>query len=400
MYSISQWLMISILAHMIGPVAVGQFSLGMSIAGPLAILFSLSSRMLLQMEGSDSTTAFKDYWQLRILTDAAYILSVLAIAVIRRDDAVTFWTIISICTFKAVENLSDVLCGLAQQYDHQDILSRSLFLRGITGLGAFVSGLLLGRDILFALFLVSIAWTATLILHDWRLTKPWHGSLRGWNFKAIYELGLASLPVGISVFINGFNVVVPRLFLEHFEGISALGVFSALAYALTLGNLIVGSIGNTMLTRLAKHWHSGDTGGFFQMVSKATFALLVICAIGILVAILAGDHILLLLYGPKFAGNKELLVSIAIAGTLVMVGTLWNYVLIGTKTFKFQLFANVTILILVSAVSFLAIPRFGVFGAVAAVYALGIFRIGFSVLNYFYAKREVVRNSELWLGRL
>jgi O-antigen/teichoic acid export membrane protein len=384
-YSLSQWLIISLLAHMGGPVPVGEFTLAMSIAGPLVILFSLSSRTLLQTDVGLNPKPFKDYWHLRLATSTLFLLCMLAIIVWRNDARQTQLVIVSVSIFKAVEALTDVACGLSQRNGHYDLVSRSLFLRGVLGVVAFTGLFWFTGNVVVASAGIAFAWLAIFGFHDWALTRRWHGALQPLDAAALLAMAWQALPLGIGVFINGFNVVVPRLVLEHNSGIKALGIFSAVAYLLTLGNLAVGAIGNTMLTRLARFWEDSDVRAFMLSVGKATAILLTLGIAGTVTAWIAGEPILRLLYGKAFSGNSDLFILVAFAGTLVMVGTFWSYALLGTKNFGFQLLLNLLTFASVAGASYLLIPKYDIFGAGCALVVLGVARCVASVANLGYA---------------
>ncbi len=303
----------------------------------------------------------------------------------RRDEVNTSIVIGLVMLFKAVENLTDVACGLAQRHGDNDLLSHSLFLRGIFGIVSFGAIFWITENLAFATAGIVIAWLGVFLFHDWLLTRRWHGDLRSWNWPAMARMAWKSLPLGIGVSISGFNVVLPRLVLEHYDGLQALGIFSAIAYLLTLGNLVVGAMGNTLLTRLAHFWLTADIRAFTFSIAKATSVLVVICLIGTIAAQLGGPQILEVLYGKAFSQNGDLLVIVAAAGSLIMIGTFWSYALLGTKSFVLQLWLNIATLFSVAAASFFFIPTYGVFGAAYALVVLGVVRCLLCALNYGYS---------------
>lgn len=393
-YSGSQWVMISILAHLGGPEPVGEFSLAMSITGPLAVLFSLSSRMMLQIDVGKTPRPFKDYWHLRLITNVLFICAVVLVAVWRKDPNRVFNVVMIAVIFKAIENLSDVTNGLAQHHNRQDLLSRSLFLRGSLGLTSFTVGYLLSRNLAIACVGIAVAWSLIFYFHDWRLTKRWHGVLKPWDFFALAKISWTALPVGIGVFISGFNVVVPRLVLVNYAGVEALGVFSALAYTLTLGNLVVGSIANTLLTRLARHWEKAEICSFLLLIGKASAVLAGMCLAGISVAALFGSQILTILYGRNFSGYGELLLVVSIGGSLGMIGTLWGYSLVVARNFGFQLILSIIVFGSVVVLSYILIPSRGIWGACYTILGLGVLRCVASMGNLVYSLRTRLVNAQ------
>jgi O-antigen/teichoic acid export membrane protein len=387
MYSASQWLMISLLAHLGGPVPVGQLSLALSIVTPLAILSSLSSRMLLQMDGRSDDEVFRDYWHLRLATTVLFFVAVFGVLLWRKDDASFTLSILIVAVFRGVENLSDVLCGLAQNRDNQSVLSLSLSFRGLGTIVPFGIVYLLTKSLPAALASVAVSW-AFVFLNDWRLTRHWHGDLSTIAHRQVAGLAWRSLPIGVSVFLSGFGIVAPRLVLESHTGVEALGVFSALTYTITLGNLFVGAISNSMLRDVASYWQAGNTKAFFNVIAKSTILLTVMCVIGVILAALFGKWILLVLYGPKFAAYTTLFTVVAIAASFVLLAGLWGYMVVGTNSAYFQLWSNVAIVGVALASSYALIPKFGIWGAVSVLFVISLTKIILTFANIAYVLRR------------
>jgi O-antigen/teichoic acid export membrane protein len=392
-YSAGQWLMLSVLAHLGGPAEVGKFSLGMALAGPLAVLFSLSSRTLLQTEVSRTGFLFRHYWHLRLITNALMLLVLVAIILWRDDPADVAWVIFWVGVYKAVEYLSDMTYGLAQVNDHHHIMGYSLFLRGILGFVAFAAVYVCGGGLVAALIAATACWAAIFYLHDWNRTTRWHGGLKPYEFEPMARIAWRSLPVAIAVFISGFNIVIPRLVLEEHAGLAALGIFSSLSYALTLGNLAVNALANTVLTKLSERWDRRNIAKFNMLILQSLGIMLGLCVAGILLALVAGRYILLVLYGPAFADYGDLLVLMAVAASLTMVGTFVGFALLSTKMFRLQLALNAAIVALMGIFCLVVIPRSGLWGAAWSLVVLGVLRIAASAVNYVAAIRSARKET-------
>ncbi|MCK1722060.1 hypothetical protein [Bradyrhizobium sp. 141] len=386
-YSAGQWLMVSLLAHLGGPGPVGQLSLALSLVTPLAVLSSLSSRMLLQMDPRRDGDLFRDYWHLRLATTVIFFIVIIGIVMWRRDDVSLTLSILFVTLFRGVENVSDVLCGLAQNRDDQNILSMSLFYRGLGTVVPFVVVYLATNSLPSALASVAAAW-ALVAFNDWWRTRAWHGRLMPIAHRQIVGLARRSLPIGLSVFLSGFSIVVPRLMLESYEGVEALGIFSALTYTITLGNLFVGSISNSMLRNVATYWQDGDTKAFFRVILKSSAVLMGMCAVGITLAAVFGKWILLVLYGPQFTSYTTLFTGVAIAASFVLLAGLWAYLVIGTNSAYFQLWSNVAIVAAALGSSYMLIPRFGIWGAVIVLFVVSATRIALTLANVAYVIRR------------
>ena len=384
-FMLAQWFMLSFLAHTSGPEKVGMFSLAVSIATPLAVLCGLAGRTLLQTDIGKNARPFKEHWQLRLIGMLVFTFVLLITAIYRQDSSPVFWLIIVMIGYKGIDSLSDITYGLAQRSHHVDIMSYSLLWRGLIGFVVFVIGFMITNNLAISVVAATIGWAAFFYWHDWRLTKQWHGNFSGWNFKRLGKMAWQALPLGIAVFLSGFALVIPRLLLEHYSGLESLGIFAALAYTLTLGNLMVGSIANTLLTKLTELWAAKNIREYLRIVGLGTFILLGCGIVGTLTAWLFGEEILTIIYGKEFAPYGDLFTLVAAAATLVMIGTFWGYVLIGTKTFKTQLAVHAVNIILVGGACLWLITKYHEWGAAWALMVLGTAKCGSSIVNFLYA---------------
>lgn len=386
-YSLMQWLMLGLLAHLEGPFVVGQFGLGMAIAGPLATLSTLASRTLLQTH--HGLGSFKNLWHLRLITTAIFLAVMLCITLVRADPVELAVIIMLFGLYKAVECLSDLTYGIAQRAGRDHIMSTSFFLRGALGFLGFAGAFLLARNLALALAASALVGFAVFWFHDWPRTSPHHGPLSPWEPGAVWSAARDCAPLGLAVFINVFNIAIPRLVLEHYAGLEALGIFSALAYLITVGNIVVAAMGNTMLTPLARRWDERDYPGFAATIAKATAALAGLCLAGIAICWLAGPLLLALLYGPDFAGYADLLVMVAIGGSILLVGNFLGYAMMATKTFALQLLLNILALASVLIASALLIPAHGALGAAETILVLGVIKVFTAAFNahYVYVRR-------------
>jgi O-antigen/teichoic acid export membrane protein len=386
-YALAQWLIVSFLAHLGGPLAVGQFSLGMAIAGPLATLSMLASRTLLQTR--DRPGSFKDLWHLRLITTVMFLVVMLCITLIRGDPIELAVIIMLLGAYKAVECLSDLTYGVAQATGHDRIMSTSFFLRGVLGFLAFATAFVATRSLPIALAVLALVAFAIFWFHDWPRTSLHQGPLLPWDRDAVWSIACRCAPLGVAMFINTFNIVIPRLFLEYHAGLEALGVFSALAYLITVGNIVVAAMGNTMLTPLARHWDEGDFAGFTSATLKATATLAGLSLAGIVICWLAGPRLLAVLYGPDFVEYANLLIVVAAGGSFLLIGNFLGYAMMATKTFALQLPLNVVALAAVLIASTALIPVRGARGAAEAILILGATKILTAAFNahYAYARR-------------
>lgn len=387
-YALSQWLIISFLAHTAGAGVVGQFTLAMSLIAPAMVLTSLSTRTLLQTDVDNHAAPFKDYWHLRLLTNIFLLLIGIGLAWIYHTTPGMVGLIIAITCYKIGESSSDITFGLAQRHQQSHIMSRGLLLRGGSGIVAFVSCYWLTNSLLLSISALAISALLVFYLHDWRHTKPWHGALAPLDWSALRRITWISLPIGVATFISGFNIVLPRLVLEEYAGLEALGIFAALAYALTVGNLVINAMANTLLSTLTDHWNNRRFHLYFHIIAKQSVFLAGLCTIGTLTAWLAGKPLLHLLYGSTFAQYHPLFIAICGASSVIILANFWGYLLLSTRTFTAQLILNAATLGVVAIAAYMLIPPYGIWGATGTLLVFGATKILANIATLIHALKQ------------
>ena len=162
--------------------------------------------------------------------------------------------------------------------------------------------------------------------------------------------------------LDTFNAGIPRYLLEHYHGPAAVGYFSALAYLMMSGGVVVSALGNSSSTRLARAYLSD-----FPAYRRLTLRLVAIAAVtglaGVAVALVAGRPLLALLYRPDYSAYHRAFVWIMASAALWYVATFLYFSASAARRFR----AQAPLLLATAAVTAVAsawlVPRFGVEGA-------------------------------------
>lgn len=263
-YAVSQWGMLVLLAKLGSPEMVGQFTLGLAITAPVVMLTNLQLRVVQSTDASEQY-CFGHYLGLRLLATGFALAAIAAIALGSGYRGETAWVVLLLGLAKAIEALSDICHGLLQQKEQLDRLSQSLMIKGslsliLLGVGVTTTGSL----IVGSLGLIA-AWLLVLIAYDLPCCRqvlrayPSLGKLRPrWQWSALWPLLGTSLPLGLVMMLISLNTNLPRYFIEQQLGERELGIFSALAYLMIVGTMVVNALGNSASPRLARHYLEGD----------------------------------------------------------------------------------------------------------------------------------------------
>jgi O-antigen/teichoic acid export membrane protein len=189
------------------------------------------------------------------------------------------------------------------------------------------------------------------------------------------------------------NANIPRYFLEHSFGTTALGVFAPLTYLVLAGNTAMSAIGQAATPRLARLSVAQDVAGFRailgQMLTCGAFL-----GIGSVAALaIWGRSILTFVYGRQYADQAQLAVWIAAAGGISYLASALGYGLTAAGCLRpqFPLFAALTAIVLGTSARW--IPRFGLNGGAAVLMTaacaqlLGAAGLMFAVLRQSASQR-------------
>jgi O-antigen/teichoic acid export membrane protein len=330
------------LAKLGDPATVGRFSLAMRIAAPIFVFAGLNSRAFHASDPAREFT-FGEYFGLRLAMVALALALICGIAGLTEYAATIGVVLALVGVAKSVESLAEVFYGELQRNEWMQPIAVSMMLKGIVSLTAFSVGLAVGGLELAALGL-ALAWLAVLLGYDWPTARASHGArldAPSWNPDRTGRLFLQTLPLGIAIFLVALTASIPPLFIEPERGFADLGIFSALAYLMLPGTLIVNALGQSATPRLA--WaFTNDRRAFLVLFGKMQALALGLGVAGILGAIVLGRPVLALVYGPAYE-RVDLLAWLMAAAGLGYVGSMFGYALTAARVLRSQaiLFAGV-----------------------------------------------------------
>jgi O-antigen/teichoic acid export membrane protein len=364
---LSQWAVLSVIAKLGSAEMLGEYALAAAVTLPVAMLAHLNMRAVLatDVKGAHS---FADYRAARLIANAAAALAFVTFSLAKGGlvGAAIFLLGISLL----IENTSDLLYAVMQRRDRMDLIAKSMILR--SGLSmVFVAGAVwLLRDVASACAGLLLSRLATLILVDRR-----YGQTEAGVRHDPWAVLRVSLPLGFTLLLISLTTNVPRYAIEHFLGTRELGIFAAVASFVALGSTFVNAMGQSVLTRLAKHFATRDYARMRRaawQLAAFTFAL---SFVGTALAVFVGRPVLRLLYRPEFAEYNQVLAVILAAAGFGWTAAMLGYVTTGMRMFKAQ-----TVLVAAAAatsalVSYASVPSLGLYGGALAIGTAGLVQL-------------------------
>jgi O-antigen/teichoic acid export membrane protein len=398
-YSGCQWAMLVVLAKVGNPEMVGQYGLAMAVATPVLALSTLQLRAVLTTDVR-KRIHFGEYLGFRLLTTLLSLVVIGGIALVMRYPGLlggvfagrthysrdSTWVILIVGIAQALEIVSDLYYARMQFYEHMDRIAKSMIVRGALGLGAMGAGIYLTHSVIWGALGLTLARALVTLTYDIRKrthVQPHHAgdaqqsrevqeaaeeSLRPrWNASVQMELLRTSITLGVIAMLVSLLPNIPRYFIAGSQGERALGIFTATAFLVSSGSLIINSLGQSAFVRLAKHYAAGDVREFNSLLLKLVGIAAVLGLGGIGVAVLFGRLLLTLLYRPEYAEHTDVLIAMMVGGAVTYVAGLMASAVTAARCFARQIPLLVTAVASAAIASKVLVPTHGLLGAAFAV---------------------------------
>lgn len=370
-YAACQWGMVVVLARMTNPEMVGEFALGLAVAGPVFMMSQLKLRGV-QATDSRNEYSFGHYLGLRLVTTAVAAGVVAAIAWGGHDfrgGAV----IMAVGLFKGVESVSDVFYGLMQKHERMDRIAISRLIKGPLALCAMTISVALTQDVLWGVLAMLAVMAGGACCFDAPngacVLASSGGDRSEWAIRPVFEwrkllaLSWLALPLGMVSVIVSLQTNVPRYRIAQCFGRSELGLFAALAYLVVAGGVVIAAMGQSVTPRLATYFADGRLDQFKALLRRLLAFGLALGVASIAVSAWAGKPLLSLLYGPPYAARQPVLVVLMAGGAFNYVSSFILCGILATRHFAIQLPIAGVSLGATCAAAHILVPRMGLMGA-------------------------------------
>ncbi|MGH8000074.1 MAG: lipopolysaccharide biosynthesis protein [Brasilonema sp.] len=411
-YAACQWGMLVVIAKLGSPEIVGQFTLGLAVTAPVLMLTNLQLRDV-QVTDVKHQYLFGDYLGLRIVSTVLALLMIVVIILTAGYRWQTSLIILLVGLAKGFESISDVFYGLLQKHERMDRVAMSMMIKGplsllLLGISVYISG-----SVVWGVLGLAVAWALVLFGYDIRSgaimlkhsQETPHSEEPGmqnmtdvlqprWEFKTLTKLIWLALPLGIVMMLISLNTNIPRYFIEQHLGDRELGIFAAIAYLMVAGNMVVTALGRSATPRLAKYYAAGNGVAFRTLLLKLVGIAAVLGGTVVLVAFVAGERILTILYQPEYAQHKDLFVWLMVAAAINYISSFLGDGMSAARYFRIQipLFVLVTSTLAIACLWLL--PIYGLRGAAIALIVAAIVQAAMSVGVIIHALHRLHRYTE------
>jgi O-antigen/teichoic acid export membrane protein len=387
-YSACQWALLSVLAKLTSPEAVGKYALAVAVTAPLMYIANFNIGVMLVTD-TRRQFRFQEYRTARLILIALSFLATIVICWVSRFSAEVMWLTLIVGVAQFSDCLSELYRSVMFRSEQMSRVAISLILRGLFSVIAAAFVLYRTNSLLWALTAMALSRIAVLVAFDMQMGRDipatanfsYSRRFRDWimsrfsiqritetiHFPAILRITRTALPLTIVTVLTSLVLNLPRYFIEHFVGHRELGIFAAMWSLLTAGNMIAIALGQAIFPRLSKLYADHDLGGFRRLLTYAIQSGLVLGLLGVVGSIIAGRQILTLAYRAEYAERHWMFVAVMATGTLVYVITLLGNAATSARAFKHQALVMGAVTTTTLIGSAVLVPKFGVWGAIGAV---------------------------------
>jgi O-antigen/teichoic acid export membrane protein len=373
-YAACQWAILIVLAKWLTKEAVGQFMLGLAITTPIMLFSNLE---LGPVQATDARRRFRlgHYLALRLIVNALALGAIAGLAYGGGYEEQTAVVVLIVGLAKAIEMLSDVYHALLQQHHRMDRVAWSMMLKGVLSVTAVAAWLWLGGGIVGAAAALAATWGLVLLGYDvvspaWlRKIEPDYvdeSAAPYWDWPTLATLAGQSLPLGVRVMLLTLTLYVPRYFVEYHLGEGALGIFGALTYVAVVSQVLSNAIALAAAPRLARHHALGELPAFRRLVLKMVGMSVLVGGAAVLVALVAGEPILRLLYQREYAEHADLFTWIMLGAALWCVVIMLVAAANAARCQVSQAMAGIAVVLATLGSSAILIPSHALTGAAVA----------------------------------
>jgi O-antigen/teichoic acid export membrane protein len=377
-YAACQWGVLVTIAKLGTPAILGQFALGLALAAPVFMLTSLQLRAVLVTDSRDQYR-LGHYIAPRLLGSAAGLMVIAVFVLASRLHRGTAVVVLLVALAKAVDTLSDLIYGFWQKHERFDKIAVALIGRGVGSVATMACMLYFTRSMALAAAAMAFYWLLWLVTYERKGAKDVLASvsprefLRAeWDMLKCGRLVVLSLPLGVVMLLLSLNANIPRYFVEHYCGESALGYFAAMAYTFVAGNTVMAAMGQSAMPRLARYFDS-NRPAFARLLMKMVLLGAAVGILGIALGFVFGSVFLRLAYRSDYAQYSTVFTCLMVAAAFAYVGSMLGYGMTAAKLFRPQVPLFLAATASTALACWLLIPRLGLLGTAYAVLIGSVF---------------------------
>nr|WP_306803773.1 oligosaccharide flippase family protein [Providencia sp. PROV129] len=368
-FAFSQWAILIIINKMGTTNDVGIFTLALAILNPIFMMAQGGLRSYIVID-TNRSFKFRTYFQLRVL----FSILALFISLLFVFKENYLYSVLLLALYKIFDNLFDIFYGEYQRKDTMKKIAISRTSRGLANLIFFLLSYILTKNLNIALLSYVLSSSIIFVLYDYR----------NYNFKledsytppdVLKKLAKLSFPLAITAMLISLNTNLPRLFLENNSGLTELGAFGSFMYIITVAQIIIQSICQAFVPKIAHAYNENRIDDFIKTVKLLLCFTIFISIAFCVFAIFFKDIIFLLIFNAEYEIFYSLYDNIIMISPFIFLCLVLGNINTARRRIKYQPYIFLSILIINIPTSFILINYLSANGAVLSSLIVSILTI-------------------------
>lgn len=385
----SKWLILIFIARILTPSDVGIYSLAFAFTAPIALFSNLKLRSLII---TDRNLHFTDYLQTRNLMSLITLMIIIALGMIAYPEHLLIITLVGLN--KIYDLHSELFYSIPHLHSKFDYIGKLMIVKHLLLIIFFGIALYYSRNLILSLIIQFLVQIVVFYLLEKRIIEnKFSIKYDNINFTNIKNIIMLGIPLGISMMFVSLNSNFPRYILEYFQSEEILGYFSAIAYIVTVGNLLMRSVTQYFLPRLTNLFNNNQINKFKTYIfGYLTIFSLVLGGVIILMSYFLGEFLLTIIYGQEYAEYIGVLIIMSYALTINFVS--WNFdtALMSMRYISIQPKISLITLILSIGVGIILVGSYGIYGAAYTIAVTFIFQLILRAIFVIYGLKKLASN--------
>ena len=319
----------------------GIFTIAFSTA---CILFSVGiyAGRIYQVTELNKDITDIDFIFSRIITCIIMVISVILFSMINKYDINKTLIFLLLTIYKVIEAFCDVFYGILQKNEKLDVVGKSLFLKAIMSILAFLVIDLISQNIIISIILADIICIIITILYDFKKIFKYLNFKDKVKIKNVIYIFKKGFFVFAISFLGIYILNAPKYAIDRYLPSNVQTIFGIIVMPATVVGLVAQFLIHPYLNKLLKLYEQRDLIKFNKLINKIIFFIMLFGLIGALLGYFIGTEVLQIIYGIELRQYKIDLAIIIISATLYAVGTIYSSVLTTVrKTFSQFIIYNI-----------------------------------------------------------
>lgn len=371
----------------------GVFTFAFSTATMFNIIGVYAGRIY-QVTDNDNNTN-KDYLVSRIISCGLMLIISLLFVKIRNYSGTKALIIITVCVWKLLEAMADVIYAYFQKDDELYKVGISLTIKNIIGLLFFLIVDLLTKNVLFSCLAFVFIYIFILLFYDCRKLKTIKILNESWSIKNVKRIYVNGFATFCTTFLTMYLINASKYSIDSLTSDDIQAIFGIIIMPATVMILIAQFIIHPFLLFINQKIKEKNYSDLSKIIIKMS---IFICIIGIIAVIgchFVGIFIFKLIYGLNLEKYKICLDIILVGAIFYALTSIINTVLIAMRHTVIQMVVYIIISIFSLFSSYYLVMKKGIFGA--SINYLCVMCLSFFIFLIVYkviAKKEVKKNEK------